>query len=144
MTDLRFKTPPPGREAIETAIQVLIDLLDALTPDSDFEPDADQWEDDDERDRSWCERLVQTLPHTGHEDEDMEEDDPSGGAVDDEPHDQAMEVTLLNRGAHTTGRRWGMDQRFIERVHGWRGEHVTPGRSEAWQEAEYPRNRAND
>jgi hypothetical protein len=83
---------PPGREAIAAAIETLIAILDAMTPDSDFKPDADQWEGEDERDQSWCERIVQTLPHTGEQHEDAEDCDPAGGDICDAPHDGDMDV----------------------------------------------------
>lgn len=115
MNDLRFKGPPPGREAIEAAIQTLIDLLDAMTPDSDFELADDSWEGDDR--------------------EDMEPDDHYGGDVCDEPHDQDSEIRFLNRDAAKADRFYGDDQRFVQhRVAGM----VMTARSYGWEDAAYP------
>ena len=106
---------PPGREAIAAAIETLIAVLDAMTPDPDLEAADDTWE--------------------GDIFEDMEPDDHYGGDVCDEPHDQDMEVTLLSQDAHTTGRSWDLDQRFIVTDHGLYIDELPVTKSEAWPEA---------
>lgn len=106
---------PPGREAIAAAIETLIAVLDAMTPDPDLEAADDTWEGD----------LF----------EDMEPDDHYGGDVCDEPHDQESEIRFLNRDAAKADRFHGDDQRFVQhRVCGM----VMSSRSDDWQDAPFP------
>ena len=111
---------PPGREAIAAAIETLIAVLDAMTPDPDYEAADDTWE--------------------GYLFEDMEPDDHHGGDVCDEPHDQESEVRLLNSDAGKIDRFYSDDQRFVQhRVAGM----VMAERSYDWSNAEYPKNERN-
>lgn len=109
---------PPGREAIAAAIETLIAVLDAMTPDPDLEAADDTWE--------------------GDVTEDLEEDDPPGGAIDDEPHDLAMDAGYLAREAHTTGRSWHVDQRIIVTDPGPYCDSLPLRHSDSWLEAERP------
>lgn len=123
---------PPGREAIAAAIETLIAVLDAMTPDADLETAGD------ELDQAWCEGIAQRSQHEGDLREDAEEDDWSGGAVDDEPHDEEMDAGYLAREARTTGRSWALDQRFIVTAPGPYSDSLPLKHSRAWEEAERP------
>lgn len=75
--------------------QDLIERLDVLDGDPDIEANGDDELSGDERDAGWNEwharggfqRFTSEAPQTLNFDDDAEDDDPAGGAIDDEPHD---------------------------------------------------------
>lgn len=101
---MHFTIPAP-RALIEEQIEALITLLDALDGDPDLEEDNEDacYAYDD---------AAGPHPNDGYgdgkpgdpgdaeRDDDAEEDDPSGGAIDDQPHDQD----------HLLAPRYGIDQ----------------------------------
>lgn len=91
---MHFTIPAP-RALIEAQIESLIALLDVMDGDSDLEEDNEDRcaAHDDEGgalfaayDGRW--RMCPGDPDDAEDGGDAEEDDPSGGAIDDIPHDQ--------------------------------------------------------
>lgn len=106
-SDQPYPTTLPNRQAIERAIDALIDLLDATTPDPDDEPDL-----------GWTGGGA----HGVTDDRERDLDEIEGGDVVDEPHDQHDEGDL----EPSLGACEPLARDFRDGV--WRGDWFVPAR----------------
>ncbi len=78
------------RAKVEAFAEVRIALLDLIDGDPDLEPEEDKGEEERGEQGGWGNGIDQrglTAGVMAWHCDDCEDDDPAGGAIDDEPHD---------------------------------------------------------